>query len=88
MLSSDQKIICEKKAKNRIKNYFSFYCMICGKKLGILNSIEKINIENIEHKLCENCSNIINAKDKIKLFLYINNSWLMAFLLRRIKRDK
>ena len=85
MLSSDQKIICEKKAKNRIKNYFSFYCMICGKKLGILNSIEKINIENIEHKLCDNCSNIINAKDKKIICVICNKEHIIKDELKMSK---
>ena len=55
MLSGEQKRFCEKKAKDRIKDYYDYYCMQCGKKFGIEDSTRKINFENIEHKLCENC---------------------------------
>ena len=62
MLSGEQKSLYEKKAKDRLKNYYDYYCMQCGKKFGIEDSTKKINFENIEHKLCENCyySNIQN----------------------------
>ena len=77
MLSSDQKIFHEKKAKNRIKNYLSLYCMICGRKLGIGKSIKIINIENNEHKLCENCTNIINSKDKKIICVICNKEHIL-----------
>ena len=77
MLSSDEKNVYEKEAKKRIKNYLSFYCMICGKKLGIGNSIKNIKIENNEHRLCENCTNIINSKDKKIICLICNKEHIL-----------
>ena len=41
MLSGEQKRFCEKKAKDRIKDYYDYYCMQCGKKFGIEDSTKK-----------------------------------------------
>ena len=80
LLNSDEKYNYEKEADIRIKKYIEKYCMGCGSELDkvdigenkkmfysynfVVNYINNDN-ENIEHRLCQNCSGKLqNNKEK------------------------
>ena len=86
MITGDEKMICEKKAKERIKDCFLFYCVGCGKKFEIEDINKVINLENIEHKFCEDCYNIIKTS-KIILCVICNEEHIFKEGLNKSKKS-
>ena len=61
LIDEEEKKILETEAKQRIKDYYNKYCMICGEEINKNNNNKCEKYENIEHYICEKC----NKKNEI-----------------------